>query len=64
MTWLLGPDMYVHIVYELETQTLINVEADLIQLCYDIQDMLYYMCPYLPVYSRNYHDLYKPGLES
>jgi hypothetical protein len=56
--------MYVHIVYELETQTLINVEADLIQLCYDIQDMLYYMCPYLPVYSRNYHDLYKPGLES
>jgi ABC-type transport system substrate-binding protein len=60
----LGPDMYVHMVYTLETPTPINIEADLIQVCYDIQDMLYYMCPYLPCYSRNYHDLYKAGVES
>jgi hypothetical protein len=60
----LGPNLYIHMVYALSQWVAINDLAELQQLCYNIQDMLYYMCPYLPVYSRNYHDLYKPGLES
>ena len=56
------PDYYIHICYDLVNDIPITEMEELRQLCWDIQEILYYSCPYLPIYSRNYHDLYKPGL--
>jgi hypothetical protein len=53
---------YIHIVYVLTNARTIYAVEDLRLICWDAQWMLYYACPYLPIYSRNYHDLYKPGL--
>ena len=47
------PGTYQRIIYELE---------ELRDICWLVQWKLYYLCPYLPIYSRNYFDLYKPGL--
>jgi ABC-type transport system substrate-binding protein len=55
-------DYYIHIVYKLVTPVPINDINEMRRMCWDTQWMLYYACPYLPIYSRNYHDLYKPGL--
>jgi len=55
-------DYYIHIIYKLVTMVPINDILELREMCWDAQLMLYYACPYLPIYSRNYHDLYKPGL--
>jgi hypothetical protein len=55
-------DYYIHIVYKLVTPVPINDILEMRRMCWDTQWMLYYACPYLPIYSRNYHDLYKPGL--
>jgi ABC-type transport system substrate-binding protein len=53
---------YIHIVYTLTNARTTYAAEDLRLICWDAQVMLYYACPYLPIYSRNYFDLYKPGL--
>jgi ABC-type transport system substrate-binding protein len=53
---------YTHMVYKLVTPVPITATAVLRTMCWDIQWMLYYACPYLPIFARNRFDLYKPGL--
>jgi hypothetical protein len=55
-------EYYIHIVYKLVNARTMHTIEELRQICWDAQWILYYACPYLPFLSRNYHDLYKPGL--
>lgn len=47
-----------------DTHRLITDINEMRQICYDAQWHLYNQTPYIPLYSRNYVNLYKPGLTS
>lgn len=49
---LFAPGTYYRVIYSLD---------EMREVVWLIQWKLYYLVPYLPIYSRNYFDLFKPG---